>query len=353
MFSLSASARRRSLIGSGLVAGAAMVAASLAPASDAATAAASGTGFRQVNLISDVPGLARVTDFRVSNPWGIVMCPDTPVWINNNNGGTSEVYSTNPLALHLVVEVPALPTGIACNDTKAFVAHQGGHAVPTKFLFSSLDGSLSGWGGTASPINEAIRTFFDRNNGYLGMAIAKTANGPRLYAASFQGLQVFNGRFKMLNTGNRFVDPGINAKRMAAYNVAVFGKRLYVAYADAQGGNGGAVSVFTLNGMLIKHLSSDKRLNAPWGMAMAPKHWGKFGGMLLVGNVNNGQIDVLDPMTGAFKGRLRDANGDLLVNSGLWGLSFGNGITGTPRTLLFAAGIDDYAHGLFGMISPN
>jgi hypothetical protein len=33
-----------------------------------------------------------------------------------------------------------------------------------------------------------------------------------------------------------------------------------------------------------------------------------------------------------------------------WGLRFGNGVTGDPTTLLFTAGIDDEAHGLFGAI---
>ena len=31
-------------------------------------------------------------------------------------------------------------------------------------------------------------------------------------------------------------------------------------------------------------------------------------------------------------------------------LRFGNGVTGDPSTLLFTAGIDDEAHGLFGAI---
>lgn len=58
-------------------------------------------------------------------------------------------------------------------------------------------------------------------------------------------------------------------------------------------------------------------------------------------------------MTGAFKGQLTDASGKVIVNEGLWGLAFGNGATGTPRDLLFAAGIDGYAHGLFGLIHPS
>src|SRR5262249_8898846 len=43
--------------------------------------------------------------------------------------------------------------------------------------------------------------------------------------------------------------------------------------------------------------------------------------------------------------------GDPLVNTGLWGLTFGNGGNGgDPRTLYFAAGINDERDGLFGSI---
>jgi hypothetical protein len=38
---------------------------------------------------------------------------------------------------------------------------------------------------------------------------------------------------------------------------------------------------------------------------------------------------------------------------GLWALLFGNGVTGDPTTLLFTAGIDDEAHGLFGAIEAT
>lgn len=332
-----------------------MVAAVLAPSSDASTVATSG-GFKQINLVSDVPGLARITDFHLSNPWGVALGPDTPLWINNNNTATSEVYvganGVDPLTRALVVETPAGPTGIAFNPTHAFAAHQGGANVATLFLFNGFDGNISGWGPTANPINEAISTDFVRDDGYLGMAVARTPAGPRMYATTFSGqVAVFNGRFHRLPAGNRFVDPDIGS--FAPYNVAVFDDRVYVTYADANGGPGGAISVFRFNGDFVRRLTTDPHLDAPWGMAMAPAHWGEFGNALLVGNVNDGRISAIDPTTGAFEGQLTDANGQTIENSGLWGLAFGNGHTGRPRDLLFVAGIDGYIHGLFGIIRPN
>src|SRR5204862_7553598 len=55
--------RRRLRLGA--VAGAILVTAALA-----APAAAQASGFRQVNLVSDKPGLAMLTDSHLVNPWG-------------------------------------------------------------------------------------------------------------------------------------------------------------------------------------------------------------------------------------------------------------------------------------------
>jgi len=332
------------------------VAATLAAPALAPAEAASPPGFRQVNLVSDVPGLARLTDVRVSNPWGIAIGPTTAVWINNNNTATSEAYSgangVDPLTLRIAVQTPAQPTGIAFNPTGAFAAHQNGASVGTLFLFNGFDGYTSGWGPTAVPVTSAVTTKFSRDNGYLGMAVATTPDGPRLYAVSVTGrIEVLNGRFQDVSVSGSFSDPAMTG--LAPYNVAVFGDRVYVAWFDPSGGPAGGVSVFRFNGSLVRTLSTSKRLVAPWGMAMAPDSWGGFGGSLLVGNVGDGRITALDPMTGAVRGQLKDSTGQPLHNDGLWGLTFGNGVTGTPNDLLFTAGIDHYAHGLFGLIRPN
>jgi len=62
-----------------------------------------------------------------------------------------------------------------------------------------------------------------------------------------------------------------------------------------------------------------------------------------------------------FLGNLLDANDAPVAIDGLWGLEFDNrgtnevGTTATPSTgpaLFFAAGIDNYANGLFGTLTP-
>jgi uncharacterized protein (TIGR03118 family) len=84
---------------------------------------------------------------------------------------------------------------------------------------------------------------------------------------------------------------------------------------------------------------------------IAPAGFGRFGGDLLVGNFGNGRIHAYDPITGQFRGRLRHEDGTPIQIDGLWALRFGNGVIGDPSTMLFSAGPDAEAHGLFGAIT--
>jgi uncharacterized protein (TIGR03118 family) len=87
----------------------------------------------------------------------------------------------------------------------------------------------------------------------------------------------------------------------------------------------------------------------------APVGFGPFGGDLLIGNFGDGRINVYDA-AGLWLGALNDTNGVPVVNSGLGGLTFGNGGNGgDSHTLYFTAGIPGPGaledHGLFGSLS--
>ena len=45
----------------------------------------------QVNLASDVPGMAPLTDPDLKNPWGISFSPTSPLWVSNQ--GTNSSHS--------------------------------------------------------------------------------------------------------------------------------------------------------------------------------------------------------------------------------------------------------------------
>jgi uncharacterized protein (TIGR03118 family) len=337
-------------------------------------------GFTQVNLVSDIPGLAQLTDPLVKNPWGIDFGPQTPLWVSNQFSNSSTLYRgatpANPTVTKVPLEVSAdSPTGIVFNPTKKFVVTQGGKTAPANFLFTenlftetSATGEITGWSNASAPppptTTVVKATKPDSFYGGLALVPATHKRGPRLLAANgvSNRIDVYDGKFRPRSQSARsFVDPKAAAQKLSPYNVAYLNGRVYVAYSPAAEGGGNAVSVFKTDGRFIKRLVTNGPLQGPWGMAIAPKHWGDFGGALLVGNVDDGKINAFGRRSGRFLGTIENAKGEPLVNLGLWGIKFGNGVIGTPNDLIFAAGIGDevdnpfaeiYEHGLVGIITP-
>jgi uncharacterized protein (TIGR03118 family) len=257
------------------------------------------------------------------------------------------VRKSIPVTLPLVVAVPGGPTGTVFNGTAGFKLN----GQPAKFLFDTEGGQLLAWNaGTAAQV---VATTPDAI--YKGLAIA----GNLLYAANFHAgtIDVFNDAFAPTTVPGGFTDPDL-PKGFAPFNVQEIAGRIVVAYAkqdakaeDEEAGPGlGFVDVFDTSGHLIRRLISNGDLNAPWGLALAPRHFGPFSGDLLVGNFGDGAINAYDPRTGASEGTLMNKDGNQIKINGLWALRFGNGVIGTPHTLLFTAGIGDEDHGLFGEI---
>ena len=113
------------------------------------------------------------------------------------------------------------------------------------------------------------------------------------------------------------------------------------------------MDIFSTSGKLIKRLTKDAHLKAPWGVALAPKNFGPASNTLLVGNVTDGRINVFNATTGKFMSQLKDTNNKVISLSGLWALAFGQGggMNGKPNQLFFTAGPNEYANGLFGVIN--
>lgn len=337
-------------------------------------------GFTQTNLVSDIPGLAQLTDPLVKNPWGIDFGPQTPLWVSNQFSNSSTLYRgatpVAPAVTKVPLEVTAdSPTGIVFNPTDKFVVTQGGKTAPANFLFNeneftetSATGKISGWSNASAPPppTTTVVKVSRPNSVYEGLALlpATRKRGPRLLVANDLGgrIDVYDGQFRLRSqSGQAFVDPKAARDKLTPYNVAYLKGRVYVAYFPAAEGGGNAVSVFKTDGRFVKRLVTGGPLHAPWGMAIAPKHWGDFGGALLVGNVEDGKINAFHRKNGRFLGTIKDGKGEPLVNIGLWGIKFGNGVIGTPNDLVFAAGIGDevnnpfveiYEHGLIGIITP-
>jgi hypothetical protein len=82
---------------------------------------------------------------------------------------------------------------------------------------------------------------------------------------------------------------------------------------------------------------------------MAPSNFGSLSGDLLIGNLYDSNINAYDPGSKTLVGTIT-VNTGFSSPVGLWGLTFGNGVTGYSNVLYFTAGINDQRDGLFGAI---
>ena len=346
----------------------------------AAPASAHTTAYRQINLVSDQPGKAPLTDPDLVNAWGLAASPGTnakpgsPLWVADNGSDKATLYTgataTSVNKAALVVSVTgAAPTGQVFNSAQSgfAVSDKQGHSGSSVFMFDTENGTLDGWnpavGATGTPPSTV--TEVARDNGanavYKGLAIAQASNGKTyLYATNFRSgrVEAYDSTFMPVELpGGLFVDPRLPAG-YGPFGIAEINGKLYVTFAkqdatlhdDVAGLGHGFVDVFTNDGAFVHRLASRGALDSPWGLAPAPAGFGRFSGDLLVGNFGNGHINVYSPSTGARLGQLRQQSGRPIVIDGLWGLMFGNGNAAQTNQLIFSAGPDGESHGLLGKI---
>src|SRR5215470_7176511 len=101
--------------------------------------------FNQINLVSDIPGLALHTDPDLVNAWGISHSATSPFWVSDNGMGLSTLYNGAGTKLALVVTIPppavspagtiAKPTGQVFNGTPDFMVTSGSGSGPARFIF--------------------------------------------------------------------------------------------------------------------------------------------------------------------------------------------------------------------------
>jgi uncharacterized protein (TIGR03118 family) len=322
------------------------------------------------NLVSDVPGLAQVTDPNLVNAWGVAFLGTSPLWVSDNEKDVATLYTggvhggaqtINPL----VVNIPGgAPTGLVSNPTTSFVVHAAdGSSAPARFLFVGESGHLSGWAPTVpppAPSTQAQDAVTSPGAVYKGLAMGQTEDGPLLYAADFSAgtVDVYNGLFQRVVTAGNFQDRQL-PDGFAPFNVAVLGGKVYVAYArldadredEVAGAGLGRLDVFSLDGRLLDRAAAHGILNAPWGLAIAPAGFGALSGDLLVGNFGDGRIHAFDPGTLEPTGVVRGTDGRPVSIDGLWALQPGNGTEGGTDEVLFTAGPQDETHGLLGSLS--
>jgi uncharacterized protein (TIGR03118 family) len=328
-------------------------------------------------LVSDPGGSAAlVHDVTLVNAWGLAASPTGPWWTANEARGASSLFAADGRKQALSVTVEGGPTGIVYNGGRGFVVHGGGASGQARFIYACEDGKIRGW----SPVvpegwsHVAVVAVDDAAKGaiYRGLAIATLPDGSqRLYATDFHTgrVDVWDGHWRRILRRGAFVDPAIPAW-YSPFGIQVVGRRVFVSYASPAPVNGndsptgGYVDEFDLDGKLVAHVDDMGPLAEPWGIAQAPKGFGRFGGDLLVANFGSGRVNAYTRSTAhgwSFHGQLPGPGGKPLQVVGLWGIAFGNGAMAGPKnSLFFAAGPHRWrgdselsVHGLFGSISPD
>ncbi len=329
-----------------------------------AHAAPKGSRFDQVNVVSDLPGVAPIQDPLLVNPWGLALSPTSPVWVANNGTGTATLYRGDgrgaPFAkapLEVTVSNGS-PTGQVFNGTTGFQVPTPLGPRPAVFIFDSQTGDLTGW----NPANgtTAVVAAHSADAVYTGLALLQTPGGPFLLAADFRHarIDVFDASWQPVNLGSAFTDPDLPAG-YAPFNVQVLGGAVYVAYAlqgeggeeEVAGHNLGFVDKYTDFGQTVQRIASRGNLNAPWGLTIAPASFGKYAGALLVGNFGDGKIGAYTD-GGEYLGFLRDRDNDVIAIDGLWALLPGTANSGGTDAVWFSAGPDEETHGLLGVLRP-
>lgn len=333
--------------------------------------------YLQTNLVADSTAIAptaKTIDPNLQGGWGISQSPAGPWWISDFNNGLSTLYTGAGVTEGLVVIIPSAdpsksktgtPTGMVFNESATDFVLSDGKAA--SFLFATVDGLIAGWNSSVSASTAEIAVNQNSTSEFLGLAVAQAkvdgVEQTLLYATDLKGraVDVFNAQFQHVTSIEQAIaNIGLPAG-FAPYGITNLGGTLYVtivktnaAGTDQQDSpNNGLVAAITPEGKLISTLETGNFLESPWAVALAPSDFGQYSHDLLVSNNGSGVIDVFNPATGKFLGKLRDGNSNVIKINGIWGIAFGSGtISGGPSTSLYFAAQPSTGGGLFGTLTP-
>jgi uncharacterized protein (TIGR03118 family) len=315
--------------------------------------------YEQHTLVSDGSVPADVVDPDLINGWGVAFNPQGFVWVTDNGTGKATLYDGAGAKQALVVTIPPAPgetvasvTGIVFSGGADFVVKGKTPAGadlsgPSRFIFVSEGGEVTGWAPNVNPLTAFLAVPNKTGAIYKGLAIGGNGTTHLLYAADFHNarVDVFDGTFAPVTLPSGAFRDSHLPRGYAPFGIQAINGDIVVTYAkqddaaeDEIAGRGfGFVDIFDPNGKLVQRFAARGALNAPWGIALAPSSFGRFGGALLIGNFGDGTINAYGPISGHFLGSLRDNHGRRIRVDGLWGMQFGNGLMQQPTNALFAA----------------
>src|SRR5262249_58597003 len=152
--------------------------------------------FAQTNLVSDIPGLATITDPNLQNPWGISHSPTSPIWVSDQRTNLTTLYAVTanndvskakPLGTDGNIVIPMAgsgpaqgPTGQVFNSGMSSGDFKLANGNPATFIFANLNGTISAWNGGQQASIQATTP----GAVYTGLAIITSSTQSRLYAAN-------------------------------------------------------------------------------------------------------------------------------------------------------------------------
>jgi uncharacterized protein (TIGR03118 family) len=345
------------------------------------TGTAAGQAYQVTNLVSDGSVPALTMDANFINPWA--MSTSGTWWVSAQGTGYNyAIANTGTISFKVIVPAASgltTATGLPAGSvtTGGAVGMLLSNGTKASFLFSTLDGTISGWNsklGTANAVSLVAINNSTAGASYPGLAVlniqtAGVTSASYLLAANFgaaNAIEVYDSTFAPATlAGGTFTDPTLPAG-YAPFSVHILGSQIFVAYAlktstgrATFGLGNGIVSIFDQTGKFVSRAVTGGNLNAPWGVAIAPANFGVFSGDLLIGNQGDGLINVYNPTTFEFLGQLMDGTGKSLSYANLWELlTGGTAVAGTTAvsggntsTVYFTAGLAGETHGLLGAIA--
>lgn len=329
----------------------------------------------RTDLFSNTGTAQNPADLDLVNAWGLVSTATSPFWVSDNGTGKSTLYSVSntiqglkATKLGLVVTIPSAaggqgtPTGIVANESARSstdftvtdpTTHKSGRSA---FIFSTFDGTISGWNRNVGPGGNTATIAVDRSGDgaiYTGLAFGTSGGLNFIYAADDgpnSRVDMFDSTFTLVKSFN---DPAI-PKEFAPYGIQTVNSQLWVTYTALNKAQSGFVDIFNLDGTLFKRFALHGPLHSPWGVALAPDNFGPMSNAILItNNTPRGRINAFDPNTGAFLGPLLDENNQPIEIDDIWAIQFGQGAgaNGATNQLFFTAGSNNYGDGSFGVIT--
>lgn len=316
-------------------------------------------------IVSSIRCAAKNLDRNLVDPWGIIIngdmtyiaCAGSGLITTYNDCGNALCPTINVFGPHNNI---AQPTSIVLNyEINTFLLYSGSVVEPSEIIICTRDGTINGYNSMIDPDNTVIVVDNSvKNSVYTGMALVANI----LYVADFYNHKIdsFNDNFVPI-TNFLFVDE-FSANPIpqdyAPYNIINIGELLYVTYAkqnprdnqyELLGRGFGYVSVFTLRGKFVRRLISNSVLNAPWGLVLAPSHFGYVAGSFIVSNYGDGAINIFNA-DGIYTSTMSDATGNGLCIHGIRALIDDPNDSGS---LCWTSSVNNRRDGFAGTIGTN